>query len=191
MKQFHTVHKFSPEKCPIYLCLPWLSCVSTWFEKQVKPAVKQCISTVEPHIVYSANKFLFSTNKDVVPGLQKSNLIYQFTCHCDNRYVGRTFPRPQDRIKQHVTKSICLSPSHKRLLSASQCKSSTQTNTYSLNSDFAMDFSFYKILSELNIKLHSHRRLLAGESAFCLFSFSNQKKIRAIEKKRQNADYHS
>ena len=44
-------------------------------------------------------------SKDVLPALQKSNVIYQFSCHCDSRYVGSTSQRLQDRIK-HVPKSI-------------------------------------------------------------------------------------
>ena len=63
-------------------------------------------------------------------------MIYQFSCHCDSRYVGRTSQRLQDRIKQHVPKSICpCSSSQKCLLPARRCKSSTQTNTQSLASD--------------------------------------------------------
>ena len=41
-----------------------------------------------------------------LPALQKSNVIYQFSCHCNSRYVGRTSQMLQDRIKQHVPKSI-------------------------------------------------------------------------------------
>ena len=90
MKQFHALPKFGLEKFPVYLRLPWLGSVSTWFENQVKSAVKQCFSAVKPRVVYSINELLFTTNKDVLPALQKSNVIYQFSCHCDNRYVGRT-----------------------------------------------------------------------------------------------------
>ena len=39
MKLFHALPKFGPEKCPVYLRLPWLGSVSTRFEKQVKSAV--------------------------------------------------------------------------------------------------------------------------------------------------------
>ena len=139
MKQFHALLKFGSEKCPIYLRLPWLGSVSTWLEKQVKSAVKQCFSAVEPHVVYSTNKLLSATNKDVLPALQKSNVIYQFSCQRDSQYVGRTSQRLQDRIKQHVPKSIrSCSSSQKRLLPARQCKSSTQTNTQSLASDSAI-----------------------------------------------------
>ena len=71
--------------------------------------------------------------------LQKSNVIYQFSCHCDSGYVGRTFQRLQDRIKQHVSKSIrSCSSSQKRSLPARRCKSSTQTNNQSLASDSAI-----------------------------------------------------
>ena len=85
MKQLHTLPQFGPKKCPIYLHLPWLVSVSTWFENQVKSAVKQCFSiVVEPHVVYPTNELLFATNKDVLSALQKSNMIYQFSCHCDS-----------------------------------------------------------------------------------------------------------
>ena len=102
MKQFHALPEFGPEKCPVYLRLPWLGSVSTRFEKQVKSAVKQCFTAVEPRVVHSTNELFSATNKDVLPALQKSNVIYQFSCHCDSRYVGRTSQRLLDRIKQHV-----------------------------------------------------------------------------------------
>ena len=51
MKQFHTLAKFGPEKCPVYLRLPWFGTVPTRFERQVKSAVKQCFSAVEPRVV--------------------------------------------------------------------------------------------------------------------------------------------
>ena len=67
-------------------------------------------------------------------------MIYQFSCHCDSRYVGRTSQRRQDKIKQHVLKSIrSCSSSQKRLLPARRCKSSAQTNTQFLTSDSAID----------------------------------------------------
>ena len=139
MKQFHVLPKFGPKKCPVYLRLSWLSSVSNRFEKQIKSPVKQCFFAVEPRVVCSTNEPLPATNKNVVPALQKSNVIYQFSCHCGSRYVGRTFQRLPDRIKQHVPKSIrSCSSSQKRLLPARRCKSSTQTNTQTLTSDSAI-----------------------------------------------------
>ena len=139
MKQFHALPKFGPEKCPVYSRLPWLGSVSTRFEKQFKSAVKQCFFAVEPRVVYSTNELLTATNKNVLPALQKSNVIYQLSCHCDNWYVGSTFQRLQDRIKQHVPKSIRFcSSSQKRLLPARRGNTSIQTNTQSLASDSAI-----------------------------------------------------
>ena len=42
--------------------------------------------------------------KDVLPTTLKSSVIYEYSCYCDSRYVGRTSQRLQDRIKQHVPK---------------------------------------------------------------------------------------
>ena len=36
----------------------------------------------------------------------QSNIVYQFLCHCNSRYVGRTSQRLQQRIKQHVPKNL-------------------------------------------------------------------------------------
>ena len=91
-QQFHTPPKFDPEKCPVYLHLPWLGLVSNQFEKQVTSSVKHCYLTVEPHVVYKTNQLLPVANKDMLPVLQNSNVIYPFSCHCDSRY-GPHFPK--------------------------------------------------------------------------------------------------
>ena len=156
---------------PISLRLPRLGSVSTWFEKQVKSAAKQCISTVEPQVAYSTNELLSATNKDVLPVLQKSNVIYQFSCHCDSRYVTRTSQRLQDRIKQHVPKSIrSCSSFQKRLLPARQCKSSTQTLIPSLLLLIQpLDFIFYKILPALNIMMTADFLFLPKAAHFFIY----------------------
>ena len=126
MKQFQALPKYGPEKCPVYLRLLFLGSVSIRFEKQVKSATKQFSSALEARGVYSTNKLLSAANKDVLPALHKSNVIYQFSCHCDSRYVGRTPQRLQGRIKQHVPKPIrSCSSSQKRLLPARRCQSLT------------------------------------------------------------------
>ena len=93
-------------------------------------SVKQCYLTVEPHVVYKTNQLLPEVNKDVLSALQNSNVIYQFSCHCDSRYVGRTSQRLQDIIKQHVPKSIRYDTSSpKRDLPIRKCKYSTKSTT--------------------------------------------------------------
>ena len=49
-------------------------------------------------------RMLAVARKDVLPTMLKSSVVYEYLCHCDSRYVGRTSQRLQDRIKQHVSK---------------------------------------------------------------------------------------
>ena len=44
--------------------------------------------------------------------LYTTSVVYEYSCHCDSRCVGRTSQRLQDKIKQHVPK--CLQQQVKR-----------------------------------------------------------------------------
>ena len=46
----------------------------------------------------------------MLPSHHHSNVIYQFVCHCNSRYVGRTSQRLEERIKQHIPRSIANPP---------------------------------------------------------------------------------
>ena len=81
---------------------------------------------------------LSSSNKNELPALQKSNVIYQFSCHCHRRFVGRTSQKLPDRMKQHVPKSI-RSSFQERILPACQSKYSTQSNIQALAFDSAVE----------------------------------------------------
>ena len=52
--------------------------------------------------------------KDVLPTTQKSLVIYEYKCHCDSRYEGRTSQRLQDPIKQHVPQWLRQQLTHPR-----------------------------------------------------------------------------
>ena len=85
------------------------------FEKQITSAVKRCFFSVEPRVIFNTRQLLRATKKDVLPSHHHSNVIYQFVCHYDSRYVGRTSQRLEERIKQHVPRSIANPPaSHNR-----------------------------------------------------------------------------
>ena len=64
---------------------------------QIKIAVKRCYFAVEPCIVYTTRQLLPVAKKDVLPAFHQSNIVYQFLCHCDSRYVGRTSLRQSVR----------------------------------------------------------------------------------------------
>ena len=57
-------------------------------------------------MIFTSLPLLSAIKKDVLPASLLSNVICNFSCHCDSRYVGRTSQRLQDRIRQHVPKFI-------------------------------------------------------------------------------------
>ena len=69
---------------------------------------------------------LFATEKDVLPASLSSNVVCNFSCHCDSRYVGRTSQRLPDSNCQHVPKFIKTGQiPNSRNTSTRFCKSST------------------------------------------------------------------
>ena len=74
---------FGPEKCPVYLKLPWIGNVSSKFENQINKAITSCFYAVKPRVVYSTRVMLPSAKKDSVPTTQKSCAIYEFSCRCE------------------------------------------------------------------------------------------------------------
>ena len=71
--------KFGPQKCPVYLKLPWIGNSSLRFESQIKQAITNCFFMVDPHVVYCTKKALPSIQMDCVPATQKSSVVYEFT----------------------------------------------------------------------------------------------------------------
>ena len=104
--QLHVEKTFGPEKCPVYLKLPWIGNVSSKFENQFKKAITSFFYAVKTRVVYNTRVMLPSAKKDRVPTTQKSCVVYEFSCRYEARYVGRTTQRLADRIKQHVPTSI-------------------------------------------------------------------------------------
>jgi len=98
------------KKCPVYLHIPWIGNISIKFEKHITSAVKHCFFSVESRVVFTTRQLLPATKKHVLPSHHQNSIIYQFVCHCDSRYVGRTSQRLEERIKQHIPKSITNPP---------------------------------------------------------------------------------
>ena len=101
--RFSTPKPFGPNKCHVYLVSfrGWVN--STKISNVVKAAFDNCFALVNPGVIFTLKSILPISHKDV-PATQKSNIIYEFQCHCDSRYVGRTSQRLEDRIRQHVPK---------------------------------------------------------------------------------------
>ena len=101
------------------------------FEKQITSAVKRCFFSVKPRVIFNTGQLFPAIKKDVLPSHHHSNVIYQFVCHCDSRYVGRTSQRLEERIKQHIPKSIANPPASPNCQSLSRsCKANTRPQQF-------------------------------------------------------------
>ena len=92
----------APEKCPVYLRLPYIGPVSEHYRKKISSTIAGCYPKVKPRVILTSKPMLPSSIKDVLPTHQRSNLIYKFQCSCDSTYVGRTNQRLETRIRQHI-----------------------------------------------------------------------------------------
>ena len=131
LQQLNSNPVYTLEKCPVYLHIPWIGNVSMKFEKQITSAVKRCFFSVEPRVIFTTRQLLPATKKDVLPSHYHSNVIYQFVCHCDSRYIGRTSQRLEERIKQHIPRSIANPPtSHNRQSLSRSRKANTRPQQF-------------------------------------------------------------
>ena len=119
-----------PRKCPVYLKLPWIGKTSLNFEKQTKIAINRCYQAVEHRIIFTTRKILSAIHIDVLPSLQQSEVVYQYVCRCDCRYVGRTSLRLQDRINQHIPRCIRSDKRQKKNLPNRECKITSTSSVY-------------------------------------------------------------
>ena len=103
--QFSTAKLFGPEKCSVHLRATWIGSASKQLEHQVKSAVQHCYGAMSPRLIFSGQCILPAAKRDVLPANQRKMVIYEYVCHYDSRYVGRTTQRLQERIKQHVPKA--------------------------------------------------------------------------------------
>ena len=94
-----------PQKCPVYLKLPYLGNISERFSKKISEEINQVFGAVNLRTILYTDRPLSGIYKDVSPTHEKSNIIYKFSCHCGSDYVGKTSQRFHVRIDQHVPKN--------------------------------------------------------------------------------------
>ena len=75
LANFAAEKTFDPEKCPVYLKLPWISNVSSKFENQINKAITSCFYAVKSRVAYSTRVMLPSAKKDSVPTTQKGCVV--------------------------------------------------------------------------------------------------------------------
>ena len=106
LKDFTSPTSHTVKKCPIYLYLPWLEISSVRHESKIRVSVEKSKPVVEQRVIFTCRPLLPAIKKNVLAASLSSNIVYDFSCHCDSRYVGCTSQRLDDRIHQHVPKFI-------------------------------------------------------------------------------------
>ena len=91
---------------PVYLRLPYAGTVSAKYAGIIKEAISRCYIDVPIRVIFKSRPILPAAQKDVLPTHTKSNVIYQYSCHCKSVYVGKTSRRLRDRITEHIPKYI-------------------------------------------------------------------------------------
>ena len=90
LKNFTSSILHTVKKCPVYLHLPWLGTPYVRLESKTKASVEKSFFAVEPRVGFTPC-IIFPANKRTC-----FLLVYNFSCHCDSRYLGRTSQRLQD-----------------------------------------------------------------------------------------------
>ena len=120
--QFSRPKRFSPDKCPVYLRVTYTGKAALTPERNLQIAVENCYGSVALQTEFVSRQMLPASRKYVLPAIQKSSVIYEYKCHCESRYVGRTVQRLQDRIKQHVPKWLRQRTASQRVQPNRACK---------------------------------------------------------------------
>ena len=106
MERDKEIKQYGPQRCPVYIRLPYIGPVSTRFENQLKDGVSKTFGSLHLRVVFKTRSLNHRLPKDVSPTSELNNIIYYFKCHCDSEYVGRTSQRFHLRRDQHVPNNI-------------------------------------------------------------------------------------
>ena len=90
LANFAAKKAFGPEKCPVYLKLPWIGNFSVKVENQINKANTSFFHAVKPGVVDNTRVMVPSAKIYSVPTTQKSCVVYEFLCRREAQYVGRT-----------------------------------------------------------------------------------------------------
>ena len=106
LKDFTSSTSHTMKKCLVYLYLPWLGTLLVRYESNIKASVEKYFFALKQRVIFTSFLLLPAIKKVVLPALLLSNLVYNFLCYNDSRYVDSTSQRLPDRIRQHVPKFI-------------------------------------------------------------------------------------
>ena len=97
---------YGPDKKSVIVCLPFLGDHSIIIQRQLQRVVNKVTPWINLSVVLTPAFKLttLSKLKCQVPVLSLSNVVYRINCNvCDQFYIGKTYRRLGQRIKEHKT----------------------------------------------------------------------------------------
>ena len=87
----------------LFICLPFRGDqAAEAVTRRISSALKSIFFAAELHCTFRSQPILSGQNKDKLPMLTSSMVIYSFRCICDALYVGRTTRQLSTRIREHL-----------------------------------------------------------------------------------------
>ena len=72
------------------------------FEKSIRQLLGATFFAAKPRVIFTTRPLLVPEGKDLIPKFDKSMVIYQFDCYCDNSYIGLTTRQLKKRVQEHI-----------------------------------------------------------------------------------------
>ena len=137
MMKFDRASRCTVNKCPVYLCLPYIGSRGERFAKSITTAVGKCYFSAAVRVIFQTSTAFVSMCKDVLPPHHINSVIYKYTCNCGRDYINWL----DLCIKQHLPAQI-LNLELKRGQLANTSGSSTaehMINSWECVADFNVD----------------------------------------------------
>ena len=91
----------------IYLNLPFRDDVShNTVQRQLDRQIEKSFPAARLRIINSTQRLFPPQGEDILPHHYASNCVYQFTCTCGVRYIGRTMRLMSKRMREHNPVSL-------------------------------------------------------------------------------------
>ena len=103
-KKLEDLPVFGPDKKSVIICLPFLGDQSNKLRRQLQRLVKALTPWIKISVVFTPVLKLtcLSKLKSKIPILSVSNVVYKISClDCNQFYIGKTYRRLSQRIKEH------------------------------------------------------------------------------------------
>ena len=75
------------------MCNPFENSInkrSVYLEKNIKQLISSTFSVAKPRVAFTSSPMLTPEGKDQIHTFNKSMVIYQSKCYCDNSHIGLT-----------------------------------------------------------------------------------------------------